>query len=226
MTTLLDPWTVNRIKQAAMMRGSHWFSPDTMRFFGTRVLNEVYEGPGGIYFVTSEQPPHGRRACTVRKFRPDNADISTVGSVAELSPRAAKAEARRMAAGCEQEPITTTAEKFRVVTVLEQFTHDLAAHGSGIVDAKAPAALMRMAREHHHLMELLCSDEAFCRGIDAEGDHPRITICRERIGKAAAKCGAARVVFGGDPRGPTVKVTFADGATDDMAREGWIVPTE
>ena len=46
----------------------HWWDKDTMRFFGTRVHSAVYEGPGGTFFVTSEQPPHGPRLCSVREF--------------------------------------------------------------------------------------------------------------------------------------------------------------
>lgn len=46
----------------------HWWDKDTMRFFGTRVHEAVYEGPGGTFFVTSEKPPHGPRLCSVREF--------------------------------------------------------------------------------------------------------------------------------------------------------------
>lgn len=70
-------WTINDIKAAVRATGSHWFDPDTMRFFGTRVSETVYQGSGGVYFVTSEKPPHGPRQCTVRRFNPDTADIAT-----------------------------------------------------------------------------------------------------------------------------------------------------
>ena len=40
----------------------------------------------------------------------------------------------------------------------------------------------------------------------------------------AREIGVAAAVFGGDPRGCTVKLTFADGATNDFGGEGWCVP--
>lgn len=44
-----------------------WFSPGAMRFFNTQVDDRVYEGPGGIYFVTSEEyDTHSPRRYTVR----------------------------------------------------------------------------------------------------------------------------------------------------------------
>ena len=48
----------------------HWWDKDTMRFFGTRAHGAVYEGPGGVFFVTSERPPYpyNVRRCSVREF--------------------------------------------------------------------------------------------------------------------------------------------------------------
>ena len=90
-------WTVNAIRAAVRATGSHWFDLDTMRFFGTRILPTVYQGPGGIYFVTSEQPPHAKRAYTVRRFDPDTANIRSVSEVASLSDHDAKTLARNLA---------------------------------------------------------------------------------------------------------------------------------
>jgi len=32
-----------------------WFAPGAMRFFSSRIESDAIEGPGGIYFITSEQ---------------------------------------------------------------------------------------------------------------------------------------------------------------------------
>lgn len=45
-------FTIDQIKRANKERGQYFFSPDTMRFFRSRVLQGVY---GGKYFVTSER---------------------------------------------------------------------------------------------------------------------------------------------------------------------------
>lgn len=58
--------------------GSHYFDADTMRFFGSRVLDGVY---GGRFFVTSERTGFDRsspRAYSVREFMPDGT-IETYG---------------------------------------------------------------------------------------------------------------------------------------------------
>jgi hypothetical protein len=237
-------WTINAIKDAVRATGSHWFDPSTMRFFGTKVLPTVYQGPGGVYFVTSEQPPHGPRAFTVRSFNPETADIGTVGEVCSINTKGKASDmAKKAAAGIgwmERSTdfangvtgeYTTTTEAFTPITVLDQFAHDLQKHtnpsrGTETATVEAADKLMRLAKQHHRLMELLCSDEAFCRGVDEEGDHPQITECRKRIAKLVAKLPHTGVVFSGDPRGCTVKLTFADGYTNDFGKEGYCVPIE
>ena len=46
-------YSINQIQEDMRDEGSHWWDPDTMRFFGTKVVSGVWEGPGGIYFITS-----------------------------------------------------------------------------------------------------------------------------------------------------------------------------
>jgi hypothetical protein len=67
--------TISDIKAANKAAGQHWFSRDTMRFFGTRIESKVYKG--GV-FITSEQPPHGPRMYSVRRACADGT-IDTVG---------------------------------------------------------------------------------------------------------------------------------------------------
>lgn len=66
----------------------YWFTPDTMRFFRTRI--GVYR-PGRVpgvagWFVTSEQPPHEARGYAVR-FALMDGTIETVGRTCEYATR-------------------------------------------------------------------------------------------------------------------------------------------
>ena len=57
-------WTsIDEIRAANKKIGRFWFSPDTIKFFGTVIHPEIYHGR---YFVTSEQPPMGPRDYNVR----------------------------------------------------------------------------------------------------------------------------------------------------------------
>jgi hypothetical protein len=90
-------WTVNAIRDAMNERGSCWWDRSSMKFFGTRVLPNVYQGVGGVYFVTSEQPPHGERGFVVREFVPATCDIKTHGDLASMTRTEAVREANRLA---------------------------------------------------------------------------------------------------------------------------------
>lgn len=47
--------SMSEIERLAGQMGSHYFEPDTMRFFRSRVDWHVWPGADGWYFVTSEQ---------------------------------------------------------------------------------------------------------------------------------------------------------------------------
>ena len=82
----------------ARAAGSHFFDRGTMKFFRSRVLPTVYTGPGGVYFVTSEQfNDTSARRFTVRAFDPAKADINTLGEFNEMGRAEALALARRAA---------------------------------------------------------------------------------------------------------------------------------
>mgnify|MGYP001616411900 CR=1 FL=1 len=59
----------------------HWWDQDSMRFFGTRASEIVYTGKGGTFFVTSERPPSGKRAFSIRQFVPDPDDLGGKGTI-------------------------------------------------------------------------------------------------------------------------------------------------
>lgn len=218
-------WTVNSIKNAARAAGSHWFDPNTMRFFGTQVLPTVYQGPGGVYFVTKDDQFNRDlpKRYTVRRFNPETKDISTAGEVASLSKVAALKQAATLAGLTEADVTGTAGEPFQPVTVLQQFAEDCLQHGK-VYDTETCRQLIQEAALHHKLMEDRCSivTDYFDADGEPNGDLKR---CRRAI-VAMAKDLNAEVRFSGDPRGCTVKLLFPDGFTNDFAKEGYCVPTD
>jgi hypothetical protein len=86
---------INDVIDANRRAGQHFFSPDTMRFFQSRLCGNLI---GGRFFVTSEKSPQGTRAYSVREARPD-AGIDTVGDgfMAYKTADAAKRVAQKLA---------------------------------------------------------------------------------------------------------------------------------
>jgi hypothetical protein len=77
-------YTIGRIMQENGAAGKKFFDPYTMLFFGSTIYIDVYEGNGGVYFITSEKQyrddlPH---LFHVRKFDETTASIYTVGEFA------------------------------------------------------------------------------------------------------------------------------------------------
>ena len=93
--------TINDIRDANESAGLHFFEPAAMRFFDSKVLPKVYEGPGGVYFVTSEQfhdgEYHAERKYTVREFNPENGRIWSNSEFNKVGKAEAQAGARKLA---------------------------------------------------------------------------------------------------------------------------------
>lgn len=82
---------IEEIKAANKANGGHFFAPDTIRFFKSRILPRVY---GGKYFITSEQDYN--RLYTIREVD-ENGKVSPVGAFrGYASPRAARAALKKM----------------------------------------------------------------------------------------------------------------------------------
>lgn len=70
--------------------GSHWFAPNTMRFFRSRVSRQVF---GGKYFISSEDTSSPYypdvRKYSVRSFRIENGEffIETIGEFRQYDTR-------------------------------------------------------------------------------------------------------------------------------------------
>ena len=96
MTTFANMSEVRAANHAA---GQHWFSPETMRFFRSRIGKTLY---GGRYFVSSEQYDYDApRLYTVREVLPDGS-INTVG---DFQGYATSADARRAIRKLLSEPV-------------------------------------------------------------------------------------------------------------------------
>lgn len=84
-----------------------YFGHGAVRFFGSRYPASGYQGPGGIYFASSDQPPSGGRIYSVHHALPPDDMDTIVGSEVEdygamggyRSLDSAKAAARRLADG-------------------------------------------------------------------------------------------------------------------------------
>lgn len=86
--------SIYEIRRANEAAGHYFFSEGAMRFFRSRVHDEVY---GAGFFVTSEAAPDEPRFYTVRFAQPDGS-ISTVGEFQQwASYSAAHATAKRYA---------------------------------------------------------------------------------------------------------------------------------
>lgn len=214
-------WTINDIKTACRVRGSHWFDPGTMRFFKGRVLDTVYQGPNGIFFVSSEQYDTQQRRYTVRQFHPETADITTVGDFNVLTKHMAIKTAKAAAGEEHQE----TSEPYKAVSVGEQFLHELKTHTGRKVTVQTASQLIALATQHLKLMEHRCNvgDDGL---YNDEGEEIGILAKNRAAITKLAKSMKCRVKFSGDPRGCTVKLILPNGETNDFGGEGWCIPVK
>lgn len=91
--------SMDEVRRANSEAGFHFFSRGALRWFGSRVSEELY---GGRYFVTSECDPHGRvwdgkRRYTVREALPDGSTTDVGGFGQYASRSGAHAAAKRAA---------------------------------------------------------------------------------------------------------------------------------
>ena len=71
-------------------------------------------------------------------------------------------------------------------------------------------------------MERECNEGGL---YDENGDaRPTLRRLRLMLKQTADRVGASSVLCSGDPRGCTVKLTWADGECNDFGKEGWCVP--
>jgi hypothetical protein len=68
------------IKRANAAKGFHFFDKNSMAFFNSKIEGRIFEGSGGVFFVTSEaQDMSHARMFTVRNFNSESGEVKTVG---------------------------------------------------------------------------------------------------------------------------------------------------
>ena len=97
-------WTLADMRACNRAHGQHWFDHGTMKFFASRVERGVYQGPGGIFFVSSEQFEGSQvtfpRKYSVRRFNPRKCTVGTAGEFQAYAGKfAAREAAKRLARG-------------------------------------------------------------------------------------------------------------------------------
>lgn len=219
MTT--TAYTIELIRQEMRADGSHWWDRDTMRFFRCRISSGVFQGEGGIYFVSSEKSGDtAPRMYTVRKYDPTAKSIDTVGEFNAIrSLSTAKRKAEKLAGAPMQVEPPLVEE-----TAAEAFARTLTVDGGCKCSVSTAAYLIRLAKRHRDMCEDACSTPG-CEMYDAEGEPvAKVVKLTDAIVKAAGDIGATRVLFSGDPRGCTVKIVCPNGFTNDWGKEGVCVP--
>lgn len=97
-----EVFSIAALRELNAENGGCWFDKASMRFFGTRIESGILTGH---FFVTSEQPPHGRRAYTVRTFD----DKGSIGTHGQLCGYATKAQALKAAQAAHAEKVQVAA---------------------------------------------------------------------------------------------------------------------
>lgn len=208
-------WTMTKIQEANRAAGSHWFDRSTMRFFRCRLLDTVFQGDGGIFFVTSERSPVGPRRYTVRKFDPTTADVDTVGKFNDLKRNVALSIAKECAGGKIRE--THDENGTRWESLEDEFIRKLRAHADPNTPYDDVRRLMRLAKAHHRHCENACNREVTKQERDSQSR-------RERTMAQIAEARGMKIYTQGDPRGVTVRLVMPDGYTDDWGKEGVCIP--
>lgn len=222
-TTEPRAWDINAIQDANQKAGNHWFSASTMRFFGSRVLPDVYQGPGGVFFVTSDKAGfrvEDGREYNVRQFDPADGSVGTASDPHAFNTRRRAIARAKYLAG---QGATVTTAAHRPLSVFDDFVTACRRYGRPDASEKAARELIGLAAAHHRLQEQACN--GFHTENATKGHATREARTEKRILELAAEVGAVGVNFGGDPRGATVKLKFPNGESDSMGRDGWCVPT-
>lgn len=89
--------TIEDIKAANKAAGKKFFDPSQVHQWKSRISSRVHEGPGGIFFVTSEPGYDDVRRWSVRQFIPENGSIKTTAWSKYGSDSRAQSDAAKFA---------------------------------------------------------------------------------------------------------------------------------
>lgn len=79
----MEKLTMADVKRNNHKAGRYYFSPDTMRFFNSKVESKLFKNK---YFITSEKFKEDYpRLFTIREYNPKTHIISTVGTFQEFT---------------------------------------------------------------------------------------------------------------------------------------------
>ena len=78
------------VERLAERKGSHFFEKDTMRFFKSRVIYDVFPSKNGVYFVTSEKKgfSDNTRVFNVRFIDINTGSIDTINGFGAYETKA------------------------------------------------------------------------------------------------------------------------------------------
>lgn len=219
MTT--TAYTIELIRQEMRADGSHWWDRDTMRFFRCRISSGVFQGEGGIYFVSSEKSGDtAPRMYTVRKYDPTAKSIDTVGEFNAIrSLSTAKRKAEKLAGAPMQVEPPLVEE-----TAAEAFARTLTVDGGCKCSHSMAAYLIRLAKRHHDMCEDACNEPGMQIYDEDDNKAARVEELEVAILKAGHDIHARGILFDYDPRGCTVKIVCPNGFTNDWGKEGVCVP--
>lgn len=87
--------TIKDIKDAAARSEDslYWFSPDTLKFFSSRIGSKIYPTDGGAFFITSEQRDEDEPRLYSVRFAHNDGTIETASAFMEFD-RAESAHVR------------------------------------------------------------------------------------------------------------------------------------
>lgn len=217
-TTSFQRLTINAIQARMQSAGSHWWDHSSMKFFGTKVVGSVFNGPTGAYFVTTDYTGFERttKGFTVRKYDPAKNNIDTIGDMAQYDTRT---EAARECVRLAEEG---TAPGTNHVSIGNEDHMEMTPRDD-LMQALSRAGVTITSTVAHELMKLSG------RVQKAAVDHcNKANFNPDRMYAVASKwikknLGLEAVV-GGDHRGATLKLVLPNGETNDIGKEGWIVP--
>ena len=71
--------TIGAIKEINRKKGQYWFSPNTMRFFKSKVPDDHMPLVKNRFFISSEKSPWDKRKYTIREFIGKTGSVETFG---------------------------------------------------------------------------------------------------------------------------------------------------
>jgi hypothetical protein len=79
--------SIGDIKELNRKAGQHWFSPDTMRFFKSKIPQDHVGLVNNRYFITSEKSPWDKRKYSIREWLGKSKTIETVGDFGSFNTK-------------------------------------------------------------------------------------------------------------------------------------------